>query len=50
MALQTVTLKVSDELYRRLQRRAEQAHRSVEDEVLELVASALPLHRSAGQP
>ena len=43
MALQTVTLQVSDELYRRLQRRAEQAHRSVEDEVLELVASALPL-------
>ena len=47
MALQTVTLKVSDELYRRLQRRAEQAHRSVEDEVLELVASALPLHDGA---
>ena len=43
MALQTVTLKVSDELFRRLQRRDEQAHRSIEDEVLELVASALPL-------
>ena len=43
MAHQTVTLKISDNLYRRLQRRAEQAHRSVEDEVLELVASALPL-------
>jgi plasmid stability protein len=43
MALQTVTLKVSDEMYRRLQRRAEQAHRSIEDEVLDLVAFAMPV-------
>lgn len=29
--------------YTRRQRRAEQAHRSVEDEVLELVATAMPV-------
>ena len=42
MASQTLTLNISDQLYRRLQQRAEQAHRSVEDEVLELVATAIP--------
>ena len=42
MALQTVTLKMSDALYHRLQRRAEQTHRSVEDEMLDLLASAMP--------
>ena len=43
MALQTVTLNISDGLYRRLQQRANQAHRSVEDEVLELVVGAIPV-------
>jgi hypothetical protein len=43
MAYQTVTLNISDALYRRLQQRAEQAHRTVEDEVLELVVSAIPI-------
>ncbi len=43
MAQQMVMLNMPDELYRRLRRRAEQAHRSVEDEVLELVATAIPV-------
>jgi len=42
MTQQTVTLNISDRLYRRLRERADQARRSVEDEVLELVASAMP--------
>jgi plasmid stability protein len=43
MALQTLTLNISNDLYRRLQHRAEQAQRSVEDEVLDLVATAMPV-------
>ncbi len=43
MAQQMVMLHMPDELYRRLRRRAEQAHRSVADEVLELVATAIPV-------
>ena len=42
MTLQTMTLTISDDLYRRIQRRAEQSHRSVEDEFIELVVSAIP--------
>ncbi len=42
MAEQTVMLSVSEQLYRRLQQRAEQANRSIEDEMLELIATAMP--------
>jgi plasmid stability protein len=37
-----VTLDVPDRLYERLQRMAAAAHRSVEDELLEVVATAIP--------
>ena len=43
MAHQTVTLEFSDGLYQRLQDRASQTHRSVADEVLNLVAEAMPI-------
>jgi hypothetical protein len=39
---QSITLHVPDALYDRLKQRAEQADRSVEDEVLEVVATAIP--------
>ena len=42
MATQHVTLDVPDTLYERLRRRAEEAHRSVEDELLHVVATAIP--------
>lgn len=42
MAGQSVTLHLPGELYERLRQQAEQAHRSVEDEVLDLVLSSLP--------
>jgi len=43
LATQTVTLNVPDALYTRLKQRAEQTHRSVEDELLEVVAVAVPV-------
>ena len=42
MTVQTVTLKMPSLLYDRVKRRAEQAHRSVETELLETVAVAVP--------
>ncbi len=42
MALQSVTVQLPPGLYNRLKRRAEQAHRSIEAEVVEAVASAVP--------
>lgn len=42
MAVQTVTLNMPSALYDRVKRRAEQAHRSVEAELLEAVAMAVP--------
>src|SRR6187402_876938 len=42
MATQTVTLNLPAPLYERLTQRARQAHRSVEDELLEVVATAVP--------
>ena len=42
MATQHVTLNVPDTLYERLRRMAEEAHRSVEDELLHVVATAVP--------
>lgn len=42
MATQHVTLDVPDSLYERIRRMAEEAHRSVADELLHVVATALP--------
>ena len=43
MAVQPVTLKLPHALYRRLKRQADQTHRTVEDELLEVVAMAVPV-------
>jgi hypothetical protein len=40
--MQHVTLNVPDRLYERLRRMAEEAHRTVEDELLDVVAAAVP--------
>jgi len=42
VATQHLTLDVPDALYARLQRMAHAAHRSVEEEVLDVVATAVP--------
>jgi len=42
MTIQTITVQLPMGLYNRLQRRAEQAHRSIEMEMVETVADALP--------
>jgi len=42
MAVQPMTLNLPGALYNRLKRQAEQTHRSVEAELLEAVASAVP--------
>lgn len=41
MATQSVTLRLPEPLYQQLKRRAEQTRRTVEDEVLEVVAGAV---------
>ncbi len=43
MTIQPITLNLPGHLYNRLKRRAEQAHRTVEAELLEVVASAVPV-------
>jgi plasmid stability protein len=43
MTLQTVTLNVPDVLYTRLKQRAEQTNRTVEAELLEVLATAVPV-------
>jgi plasmid stability protein len=43
MTLQTVTLNVPDVLYARLKQRAQQANRTVEAELLEVLATAVPV-------
>ncbi|MDQ2828255.1 MAG: hypothetical protein M3Y74_04290 [Chloroflexota bacterium] len=43
MALQTVTLRLPAVLYDRLQRRATQRSHSVEDELLDVLATAVPV-------
>ena len=43
MAVQAVTLHLSSPLYERLKERAERTHRSVEAELLEVVATAVPV-------
>ena len=40
--MQAVTLNLPDTLYNKLRRKAEQAHRSVEEELLDAVAAAVP--------
>lgn len=43
MAVQSVTLNLPGALYDRLKHRAEQTHRSVEAELVEVVATAVPV-------
>lgn len=43
MSMQPVTLNLPGPLFKRLQRRAERSHRSVEAELLEVVATAVPV-------
>jgi plasmid stability protein len=43
MAVQSVTLQLPSPLYERLKRQAEQTNRSVEDELLEVIATAVPV-------
>src|SRR3989304_10382125 len=43
MPIHPLTLNFPGHLYTRLKRRAEQAHRTVEAELLEVVASAMPV-------
>lgn len=42
MALHTVTLRLPDVLYRQVERRARRMRRSVEDELVDVVSTALP--------
>lgn len=42
MSTQSVTLRLPDPLYQRLKRQAEEAHRTVEDELLDVLAAAVP--------
>lgn len=42
MTVQTVTVQLPIRLYNQLKHQAERAHRSVEDEVMEVVTGALP--------
>src|ERR1700752_2070860 len=43
MTIQTVTLNLPDTLYYRLKQRAEQSHRTVEDELLDVLVTAVPV-------
>ena len=42
MSLQTVTIRLPNMLYRKIERRARQMKRSIEDELVNVVKSALP--------
>lgn len=42
MALQTVTVRLPDMLYRQVARRAQRMRRSIEDELVEVVSTAMP--------
>ena len=42
MALQTVTVHLPEMLYRQVARRAQRMRRSVEDELVEVVSTAMP--------
>jgi plasmid stability protein len=43
MATQSVTIRLPEPVYEQLRKRAEDARRSVEDELLDVLATALPL-------
>jgi hypothetical protein len=43
MTVQPLTLNIPQPLYHRLKERAEQTHRTVEDETLDVLASAVPV-------
>jgi plasmid stability protein len=43
MNVQSITLNLPGPLYNRLKQRADQAHRTVEDELIEVVATAVPV-------
>jgi plasmid stability protein len=43
MATQLVTVHLPQSLYDRVKQRAEQTHRSIEDELLEVIATAVPV-------
>jgi plasmid stability protein len=43
MTVQSLTLNVPEALYHRLKRRAEQTHRPVEDEALDVLAAGVPV-------
>ncbi len=45
MSIQTLTLRLPDGLYARLQQRARESHRTLEAELLELLSSAVPGHQ-----
>jgi plasmid stability protein len=45
MAMQTVTLRLPDQLYERLRRQAQDSHRTIEEELLDMVVSNV-----AGEP
>jgi plasmid stability protein len=45
MSIQTLTLHLPDGLYARLQQRARESQRTLEDELLELLSSAVPSHQ-----
>lgn len=43
MTTQSVTIRLPEPIYQQLKRQAERAHRSIEDELLEVVAAAVPV-------
>lgn len=43
MTTQSVTIRLPDQIYQQLKRRADRTRRSIEDELLEVVAAAVPV-------
>lgn len=43
MASQSINLQLPETLYKRLKQRAERTHRTIEDELLDVVATAVPI-------
>ena len=43
MTSQSVTIRLPDPIYQELKRQADRTHRSIEDELLEVVAAAVPV-------
>ncbi len=48
MSVQSVTLNIPTALYAQLKKRAEQAHRTVEEELLTVVSNVLYITKSLG--